>query len=311
MLNHNKRLIKSKSKILLLALCIFGLLFSYSCNCRNNSTAPDNTEKDPPNTFSIGEKTDNVKASIIQSAKVIGDIKIGFDATHAYTLEYAVEDNETDETKKLDNSDFTKSLDNVLTLNNTAADKIRKWESSSAPAEKTITINFTLKANDPNLKNSTQTLSVEVTLTHAQKVENNQAKTFMEGILRAGQDVLETDNNPGGEHYTFLSSEGTFDTVSDTFTINHKDGDNWAAGIPYSRIYTFTDYNFNKEKNVFSGKLWGTRSGAGELSQDKKSFTITYDVTFDDKYEVSISQVKVKLEIKNDKLSFKDDTTQP
>ena len=45
MLNHNKRLIKSKSKILLLALCIFGLLFSYSCNCRNNSTAPvDNTE---------------------------------------------------------------------------------------------------------------------------------------------------------------------------------------------------------------------------------------------------------------------------
>ena len=55
MLNHNKRLIKSKSKILLLALCIFGLLFSYSCNCRNNSTAPvdDTPQKTPDPTVLI------------------------------------------------------------------------------------------------------------------------------------------------------------------------------------------------------------------------------------------------------------------
>ena len=31
----------AKSKILLIILCILGLVFSYSCNCRNNSTAPD------------------------------------------------------------------------------------------------------------------------------------------------------------------------------------------------------------------------------------------------------------------------------
>ena len=30
----------AKSKILLTIICILGLVFSYSCNCRNNSTAP-------------------------------------------------------------------------------------------------------------------------------------------------------------------------------------------------------------------------------------------------------------------------------
>jgi len=295
----------AKSKIFITFLCIFGLAFSYGCRKSGGGAVVVD-----PSTFSISAKTDNVVSSIVQSVKVIGEIKIGFDASHEYTTEFAVEDSDTTEATKLTDTDFTLS-GNVLSLNDSGLGKVRAIDSSAQPTSKTITINFTLKANDTTLKNSTQTLSVEVTLTHAQKVENNQAKTFMESILRAGQDVLETDNNPGGEHYTFSSSEGTFDTVSDTFTINHKDGDNWAAGIPYSRIYTFTDYNFNKEKNVFSGKLWGTRSGNGELSQDKKSFTITYDVTFDDKYEVSISQVKVKLEIKNDKLSFKDDTTQP
>ena len=30
----------AKSKISLIVLCILGLVFSYSCNCRNNSTGP-------------------------------------------------------------------------------------------------------------------------------------------------------------------------------------------------------------------------------------------------------------------------------
>ena len=44
MLNHKHNACKSKSKILLLALCIFGLVFSYSCSCRNSPTNPDNTD---------------------------------------------------------------------------------------------------------------------------------------------------------------------------------------------------------------------------------------------------------------------------
>ena len=306
MTNLIKRVFTHKSKLLLTLLCILGLVFSYSCNCRNNSTAPDNTD---PSTFSIGEKTDNVKASIVQSAKVIGDIKIGFDATHDYTLEYAVEDNETDETKKLDNSDFTKSLDNVLTLNNTAADKIRKWESSSAPAEKTITINFTLKANDTTLKNNTQTLPVKVKFTHAQNIDDT-SRTDIQNILQRGIDVELSDqenSSPGNTLlYAFKFSSGKYNMTDKTFTAENANTDK--LDMPYSKIYEYADFNFTTQLKDY---VTGTRSGAGELSSDKKSFTLTYDVKFSDVYETAVTQIKVILKNNSTTASFKDDTTQP
>ena len=68
MLNHNKRLIKSKSKILLLALCIFGLVFSYSCNCRNNSTAPNDGPPPPSGTNIQGGTASGDYLMIVDSA---------------------------------------------------------------------------------------------------------------------------------------------------------------------------------------------------------------------------------------------------
>ena len=50
----------AKSKILLIILCILGLVFSYSCNCRNNSTAPDGT---PPPSGSNSTITTSISIS--------------------------------------------------------------------------------------------------------------------------------------------------------------------------------------------------------------------------------------------------------
>ena len=60
--------------------------------------------------------------------------------------------------------------------------KVKALENTSSPGEKTITINFTFKANDTSLKNNTQTLSVEVKLTHAQKFDNNKVETLIKNL---------------------------------------------------------------------------------------------------------------------------------
>ena len=51
----------AKSKISLIVLCILGLVFSYSCNCRNNSTAPNDGEI---------KTTDNTNAFIPIASKI-------------------------------------------------------------------------------------------------------------------------------------------------------------------------------------------------------------------------------------------------
>ena len=46
MRNQTTKSHNAKSKILLITLCIFGLLFSYSCQCKNNVSDPNNIPPD-------------------------------------------------------------------------------------------------------------------------------------------------------------------------------------------------------------------------------------------------------------------------
>ncbi|WP_161976222.1 hypothetical protein, partial [Brachyspira catarrhinii] len=78
---------RQKSKLFLIILCIFGLLFSWSCSCKNRVSNPDDTPTDggvitnntPAGTFSISEATDNVTTNfVVKSASTVGEIKIGF-----------------------------------------------------------------------------------------------------------------------------------------------------------------------------------------------------------------------------------------
>ena len=317
MRNQTKRVFTHKSKVFLTILCMLGLVFSWSCSCKNRVSNPDDTPTDggtpppPPGTFSISEATDNVKASIVKSSTTsISDIKIGFVSAnnYAYSLTYTVEDSETDETKKITADDF-QVANNVLTAKDSVATKMKQVDSSTAPVEKTITINFTFTANDKTLNNNTQTLPVEVKLTHAQSLDGDTGATAIEAILKKGVSLEDNDNQPGGNKYEFSYSTGTFDKNNNTFTITHRDSDKWLDGITYSRIYQYTDYNF-EEGHGFEG-LTGTRVGAGELSADKKSFTLTYNVTFSDIYDTTITQIKIAIKIadSNNNISFKDDTT--
>ena len=182
---------RQKSKLFLIILCVFGLLFSWSCSCKNRVSNPDDTPTDggtpppPPGTFSISEATNNVTTNfVVKTASTVGEIKIGFVSAnnYPYTLSYEVVDNEgADDNSKILKSD-TDYANDVLTIKDTGLAKIRAIPSVDAPAVRTITINFTFTADDKTLNNYTQTLPVEVKLTHFKEItiENEFKKTINE-----------------------------------------------------------------------------------------------------------------------------------
>ena len=96
MLNQTKRLYKSKSKskIFITILCIFGLLFSYSCSCKNKVTGPGNDGLEngkPP-------ITDNKDGSVITPSMTLSTNLMVIDNAGTKTTESI--------TITVDNADF-------------------------------------------------------------------------------------------------------------------------------------------------------------------------------------------------------------
>ena len=264
--------------------------FSYGCRSDDDGIFD-------PGTFSISAASGNVVNSIVQSSKTIGEIKIAFEASHDYdTMEYTVEDTETEEAKKLTKDDF-QLANNVLTASESLLNKIKNLNTDNGPAEKKITINFTFKAKDTTLKNNTQTLSVEVKLTHAQTyADDGSKKTFIEKVLQRGLQIDGEDNTDLNniKQYLYKFSEGEFNIADNTFTIKNSHTEKGNLDISKATLKRYTDHNVgNLGKPEISSAVFNSAEGGGETDD---YYTLIYDVTFADSYEVGITQIKVKFE---------------
>ena len=307
MLNLTKRLYKSKSKskIFITILCIFGLLFSWSCSCKNRVSNPDGGGGDgggqqiDPDTFAIKAATDNVVTSIVKSSTTsISEIKIAFTEAnnHDYTMDYTVDDaNETVEANKIDKSDF-QLANKVLTAKESLLTKVKALNTDNGPAEKTITIKFTFKANDTSLKNNTQTLSVEVKLTRSQSLDDNKLLEELKEI---------------GVCYDFEFSSATVN--NSVFSVGED--------APINSELT-TDGFIPALNERISG-----RQGIGklqklnrldyidkvEVSTDKKTATFHFKLILNDKYDPIYNEetnpLKIELKIEKGTGTWKDTST--
>ena len=294
MRNQTTKSRNAKSKIFLTLLCIFGLLFSYSCSCKNRVSNPDDTPTDggtpppPPGTFSISEATNNVTTNfVVKTSETIGTIKIGFVSAnnYPYTLSYEVVDNEgTDDNSKILKSD-TEYANDVLTIKDTGLAKIRAIPSATV---RTITINFTFKANDSNLNNNTQNLSVEVKLKHAQMIDNDNLGEILkkmtgETIVDLGVGNPTYGFNLGGDGNTY--TDGVYE-IKNT-AVNKVTSFNDEI---ISKIHEYADYYLPLLDEIKSA----TRSAITEGGKDSAYYTITYDIVWEDEYESSATTVKLK-----------------
>ena len=301
--NNVFKIKRQKSKLFLIILCVFGLLFSWSCSCKNRVSNPDDTPTDggvtppPAGTFSISEATNNVTTNfVVKSASTVGEIKIGFVSAnnYAYTLSYEVVD--TNENNQILKSD-TDYANDVLTIKKTGLDKIRAIPSVDAPAVRTITINFTFTADDKTLNNYTQNLSVEVKLTHAQTYADDNAKTsFIETVLRKGREMYFGGIEFGADNKIFDISKGIWDNNNSTFTVKgQNDNINKNVEIPKKEFKLFTDSYFS---GVYKPYIANSNYDKGEGGGvNDNYYSLTYNnIIFSDEYECDITEITFRFE---------------
>ncbi|WP_161976107.1 hypothetical protein, partial [Brachyspira catarrhinii] len=250
----------------------------------------------PPGTFSISEATDNVKASIVKTSETIGTIKIGFVSAnnYAYSLTYTVEDSETDETKKITAEDF-QVADNVLTAKDSVADKMKQVDSSTTPAEKTITINFTFTADDKTLNPNTQTLSIEVKLTHAQEVTAGETgiQFLIDGLKEMGDILLYSDASDASKEVNF--SYNTYDKNGNYYLYKNNDyADVFEYDAKSLADKFITKFKKLSNKGYFTDVIFNNDIKAVE--NDQNSITFSVKLVMTETYEMADNNITLKFE---------------
>ena len=210
------------SKIFLIALCILGLIVSYSCQRRRtrspympSDVKTNNRQPTPAGTFSISQAdSNNTTNFIVKSSNTVGEIKIGFISAndYPYTVTYEIEDDDKAPENRITTAD-TEYTNDILTIKESGLNKIRKGlDSSTNFATKNIAVRFGFKATDTNLANSETSEVVIVTLTHAQTFNSNEAtNTFIETALKKGS-ALEEKKEESGKvtgGYSYCFTNGT------------------------------------------------------------------------------------------------------
>ena len=286
-----KTIFKQKSKLLLIVLSLLGMLFSYSCSCRNNSTAPGGGDNggNGGGKFTVSEAKDNIKNAIVKSSTSgEGLIKVSLSASHGYDFSITVNDEGTEE--KITAEDFTKNPDG-LTAKGSLADKVKKWTTDNGPATRTITITFTVAADDTTLQNATQNVSVDIKLTHAKLINDDN----IEAYLKKGDkiDFGHTSSGPGDTTTSAIfdpSTKGTYNKVGSIFKIDVSDG---ATHKEYykGKFKTYTEYYLTKQYDMTSG---GTLTKEDDTSE-ANTYSLTYDnIIYKDDYESTLTKIVFK-----------------
>ena len=241
MRNQTTKSHNAKSKILLITLCIFGLLFSYSCQCKNNVSDPNNIppdngmpgETDTGDTINDGDLTTNSTRLIRVSGDTV-KISATIEFKNATATLKSFED--TDSTTLTDGDIVYEGTTLTLKADTTDASKIDTtvggkitWEKAS----KKITATFTLTpAENVTLSETEKTVVIEI---YKEKLlPTSEAKDLVQKIGN-----LQFD---GGGLVNFYESGMAVDDNSITAKVEYGNG------VP-------TSYSKSKWKEFFITKI--------------------------------------------------------
>ena len=278
MTNLFKRLFKSKSKFLLIILCLLGLAFSYSCSCRNESTGPkweDDDKKVDPKVFTIS--TNSVETRLVQKADGSGfnyqpSIKFSEANSNEYTVCASTEDATFKSKLKYDDKTGLISLSDYTDL---------------ATEKKTITITFTVKANDQSLQKpeTNFTLTVDLKKTYGKL---DPAKNIGELFVQA------SGFSPSLFGFTVQFRNAKATDVSAILKVL-DDGKNKGA-MEYNKNNFITSLKSNlKEQADKSSSTYKVTYKSMDLVKDEKGATGVWSFTFkfkfsDEDYELTDEQ---------------------
>ena len=281
MRNQTTKSHNAKSKILLITLCIFGLLFSYSCQCKNNVSDPNNI---PPDNGMPGSSGTNTNTQVTPTYTA-SDILVA-DATSTTTPLSITFSNATAtlqtvtvECVELLSKDNFKYEGDKLTL-------ISDFEKVPETRAK-LTVVFALVAQSTNetLTKTTETIEAQIV-----KSKSDAAKpyAFTDEIKKR----LETYSIQTAKYF-FIPSDNLYAdnklTITNTIRYKADDDDTFSpseAGSSFMVAFNYYTENDNIWTNV---ELTATDdSQVGEDRTGACSFTFKFTLTDSYKAEYGI-----------------------
>ena len=290
MRNQTTKSHNAKSKIFITLLCIFGLLFSYSCQCKNNVSDPNNIP--PDNGMPGGTNTNNtitvndgdLTTNSTRLIRVSGDtVKISatieFKNATATLTAIADVDASANTTLAVDDFDYTGT---TLTFKKDATDASKYDATTLAKVNwsgvdtKKVKATFSLTPTSKNVSLTTTTQEVDIEIgkvlilstkeifnssnlgAQMQYDENKHTFNFKLGSMSADGLIYSIpDSNPDGETSGGnVSIGGLKNAISSKFADNSEyfknyfDGINWVS----HKTETYTPSGSGKTEKV-NGKL--------------------------------------------------------
>ena len=310
MRNQTTKSHNAKSKILLITLCIFGLLFSYSCQCKNNVSDPNNippdgglgggggggsqTDTDPDKDLVDG-------ALSTTSTKVIVVAGAGDTVKTTSTIKFK---NATAELTKVEDSSVSNSFEladlsytgTTLTLSDSGRGKAPEGE------YRTVKATFSLTASSANvgLTETEKTVDIEIGKMSSSSDKSAVIKVISEDLKNVGSVMI-----------SGLSGNlSFFNNTVEGETIKVKEDNKFDAKVSTSSTKTAFESKFNEEKARIT-KITKMEFDSVEVSQDKKTATFKYKIFLINLYEPIFETTTLSIDITLQNVEWEDDIKNP
>ena len=303
---------RQKSKIFITILCIFGLLFSYSCQCKNNVSDPNNI---PPDS---GIKTNDIQTDT-------GGDGVNFTATlntNSFTDLIFKVDNTTnsvvnilfDSEQNISAAEITSiktKEGEVIDVGLTTADikynlTTKELEVTDAATiggklpnrgdKSTIVLSIKLTSDATNLNNTTTTVDVDVNL----------IKTKGLGYTEIYEIFKKIENNSVARGYDFNFSDTTTTTYNENKIEIKNNSERAEDDNPLEPSVFKTEmegnYGFQKEKVKALGYISSAEiEDISNISISGTTATFFVMFTFNSQYEAVTNRFQIDVDAKNEK----------
>ena len=238
-----KTIFKQKSKLLLIVLSLLGMIFSYSCSCRNNSTAPvddgtkkDDTQKGDTNIFSLteDEATNQANNFLIYSTKLsrtnsLVIVKFNEQASNKFNATLKIlNDGGTGLTEAMleynpENGRLVLKED-ATTLENKGLELIKKLTDGTT---KTVNIEFTLTPTETKTIKSRTVFTNQIQVIKTKTIiVKDTVKTELQKLNQGGAYVQVKSSTAGKtDNAIFNFTSANFDKDGTTLTTATTSGD--------------------------------------------------------------------------------------
>ena len=293
---------RQKSKLFLIILCVFGLLFSYSCQCKNNVSDPNNIppdngmpgETDTGDTINDGDLTTNSTRLIRVSGDTV-KISATIEFKNATATLKSFED--TDSTTLTDGDIVYEGTTLTLKADTTDASKIDTtvggkitWEKAS----KKIAATFTLTpAENVTLSETEKTVVIEI---YKEKLVNPKE--------HIGEIIKQASGFSPSQFGFSVNFNGTPNDTDITATLKALDSGKNKGEIKYSKDTFIESLKTNIENEANSGTKKITYTNMELVNQGAGAtagiWSFTFKFTFSDTdYDLTDEQ-KMGIEYKVD-----------